>query len=75
VADQQQQRLPRRFFENLQKRVGGAPVHLLCSVDDHDAPPFFRCGQSEKAGDLACIFDHDLAAQPAASRIVSPLDG
>ena len=32
-------------------------------------------GQPKKAGDLARILDHDLAAQPAAPRIIGALDG
>jgi len=75
VADQQQQRLPRRLLEDLEQRVRGTAVHLLRPVDDDDAPPFLRSGQAKKAGNLACILDHDLAAQPAPPCIIRPLYG
>src|SRR5205823_756052 len=55
--------------------VRGTAVHFLRPVDDDDAPPLLRSCQAKKAGDLARILDHDLAAQAPAPRIIGPLDG
>src|SRR5439155_11844668 len=73
VADQQQQRLTQRLFEDLAKRVCGTAVHLPRSVDNDDPPSLLGCGQAKKAGNLARILDHDLPAQTAAARIIGPL--
>src|SRR5205085_4487435 len=50
-------------------------VHLLRAVDDNDAPALLRRGQPKKPGDRARVLDDDLAAQPAATRIIGALDG
>ncbi len=75
VADQQQQSPPRRLFEDFEEGIGGVAVHLLRAIDNDDPPPLLRRGQPEKTGDCACILDDDVAAQPAAPRIIGALDG
>ena len=62
VADQQQQRVCRRFLQYLQDRVGGVAVHLIDTVDHHHAPALAGCRLVQETGDAPSILDDDLAA-------------
>ena len=75
MAHQQQQPPPRRLFEDFEEGIGGIAVHLLRAVDNDNPPPLLRRGQPEKTGNRARVLDDDVAAQPAAPRIIGALDG
>ena len=63
VRDQQERGAGGRFLEHLQQRIGGAGVHLVGGIDDHNPPPAIGCREAEEAPEAADIVDHDLVAQ------------
>ena len=74
VRHQEQEHATRRLLEDFEERIGGVAVHLVGAVDDDDAPAALGRGQPQKSADLAGVLDDDLAAQPAAARVVGALD-
>src|SRR5690606_35828336 len=59
VRDQQKQDALRRLFKDFQNRVGGACVHLVDRIDDHDTPGALRRGELEKRAEGAHLIDPD----------------
>ena len=45
------------------------------AVNNDDAPPLLCRRKPEEPGNRAGVFDHDVAAQPSAPRIIGALDG
>ena len=65
VADQKEQRLPRRLLENFQQRVGCVGIQLVDGIDDADPPSFHRRGRTEERDRLARLVDRDDGAHHA----------
>ncbi len=66
VTDHQQQGARRRFFKNLEQRVGAFAIEFFRAVDDADAPAALACGRAEKLHRLAHVGDRDFSTQLAA---------
>jgi hypothetical protein len=65
VADEQQERLLGRLFENLEQGVGGIGVERVGAVHQDDAPTPFGRRQAQEVGRLAHLVDGDLGPRPA----------
>src|SRR5215216_7819258 len=66
MADEQEQRLLRWLFEDLEQRIGGVRIELVDGVDDADPPAVHRRGRTEERNRLPRLVDGDDGPQHAA---------
>src|SRR6185312_4317247 len=59
MADEQEQRLTRRFFKDLEQRIGGVRVEFIDGVDDAHPPALRSRGRSEEVDGLPGLVDRD----------------
>ena len=63
MADEQEQRFRRRFFERLEQRVGAIGFQIVHRIDDDHAPLAERQREVQAADHLPHLFDGDVARE------------
>jgi hypothetical protein len=66
MTDEQKQRSLRRFFENLEQRIGCVRIELVDGIDDADPPAVDRSRRTEERNRLPRLVHRDHGAQHAA---------